>query len=433
LRPSLIILLATILLGIALYALTVLLPESGLVKVTLGEDAAFPLFVLIYCGIGIAIVRTSLLSLDGWVRNIVLSVAFLAAILLVDIALLTFVTRQQDVALGLAFAGAALVYFPLREWLARRQERRRLAVVQHALSRAADLVFAANDQQRSESWRAAVEASFQPLEIETDPAPVKVPAIGQNGTILRLPSLGGAPALLCRHADGGRRPFAAGDLDTAAALIRMTERLIATRDAYLAGVTEERHRIARDLHDDVSGRLMISLHRSDTDGMRQDVREAMADIRTIVTGLAGKPRELADLMADLREESRSRCEAAGFSLDWPPDETEPGCPLDYAVYRHLLALFRESVSNAIRHSGGDRVTIRTTLSHGRLSAQISDNGTGKQEDTLQRSDGGHGLDNCRLRARSLNGHFAFEQTQTGSEARFDIDLSATPAATDPGH
>jgi signal transduction histidine kinase len=433
LRPSLIILLATILLGIALYALTVLLPESGLVKVTLGEDAAFPLFVLIYCGIGIAIVRTSLLSLDGWVRNIVLSVAFLAAILLVDIALLTFVTRQQDVALGLAFAGAALVYFPLREWLARRQERRRLAVVQHALSRAADLVFAANDQQRSESWRAAVEASFQPLAIETDPAPVKVPAIGQNGTILRLPSLGGAPALLCRHADGGRRPFAAGDLDTAAALIRMTERLIATRDAYLAGVTEERHRIARDLHDDVSGRLMISLHRSDTDGMRQDVREAMADIRTIVTGLAGKPRELADLMADLREESRSRCEAAGFSLDWPPDETETGCPLDYAVYRHLLALFRESVSNAIRHSGGDRVTIRTTLSHGRLSAQISDNGTGKQEDTLQRSDGGHGLDNCRLRARSLNGHFAFEQTQTGSEARFDIDLSATPAATDPGH
>ena len=433
-RPSLIMLLASILLGIALYALMVLLPVSGLVKASLDEDAAFPLFVLIYCGIGTAIVRTSLLSLDGWVRNIVLSVAFLAAILLVDIALLTFVTRQQEVALGLAFAGAALVYFPLREWLARRQERRRLAVVQHALSRAADLVFAANDQQRSESWRAAVEASFQPLEIETDPVPVPIPAIGQNGTILRLPSLGGAPALLCRHADGGRRPFVTGDLDTAAALIRMTERLIATRDAYLAGVTEERHRIARDLHDDVSGRLMISLHRSDTDGMRQDVREAMADIRTIVTGLAGKPRELADLMADLREESRSRCEAAGFKLDWPPDDiAKAGHPLDYAVYRHLLALFRESVSNALRHSGGSAVTIRTTLGDGRLSALIADNGTAKPQDALPRSDGGHGLDNCRLRARSLNGHFAFDRNATGGTARFDIDLSALPLATDPGH
>lgn len=213
----------------------------------------------------------------------------------------------------------------------------------------------------------------------------------------------------------------------------MTERLIATRDAYLAGVTEERHRIARDLHDDVSGRLMISLHRPDADGMRQDVREAMADIRTIVTGLAGKPRELADLLADLQEESRSRCETAGFSLDWPPDEIETACPLDYATYRHLLALFRESISNAIRHSGGDRVSIRTKLADGRLSAQITDNGTGEPEVALPRSDGGHGLDNCHLRARSLNGHFAFEQTPTGSTARFDIDLSATPGAADPRH
>lgn len=432
-RPSLIVLLATILLGITLYALMVLLPVSGLVKVGLDEDTAFPLFVLIYCGIGAAIVRTSLLSLDGWVRNTVLSVAFLAAILLVDIALLTFVTRQQDVALGVAFAGAALVYFPLREWLARRQERRRLTVVQHALSRAADLVFAANDEQRSESWRAAVEASFQPLEIEADPNPVPAPLIAQNGTVLHLPSLGGAPALLCRHADSGRRPFVAGDLHTAAALIRMTKRLIATRDAYLAGVNEERHRIARDLHDDVSGRLMISLHRSDTDGMRRDVREAMADIRTIVTGLAGKPRQLADLLADLREESRSRCEAAGFTLDWPPDDLETGCPLDYAVYRHVLALFRESISNAIRHSGGDRVTIRTTLTGGRLSALITDNGTAKPQDALPGSDDGHGLDNCRLRARSLNGQFAFDRSATGSTARFDIDLSAMPLATDPGH
>lgn len=432
-RPSLVILLASILLGIVLYALIVLLPTSGLVKLTLGEDAAFPLFVLIYCGIGAAIVRTSLLSLDGWVRNIVLSVAFLAVILLVDIALLTFVTRQQDVALGLAFAGAALVYFPLREWLARRQERRRLVVVQHALSSAADLAFATDDDQRSKSWHAAVEASFQPLEVDLDPAPLTQPAIEQNGTVLRLPALNGAPALVCRHADAGRRPFVASDLDTATALVHMTERLIATRDAYLAGVTEERHRIARDLHDDVSGRLMISLHRPDADGMRQDVREAMADIRTIVTGLAGQPRELADLLADLQEESRSRCEVAGFSLDWPPDENEHSCQLDYAVYRNLLALFRESVSNALRHSGGDRVTIRTTLAGGRLSAQVTDNGTSRPGDALPRSDDGHGLDNCRLRARALDGHFTFEQTPAGSTARFDIGLSATPAATDAAH
>ena len=426
-RPSLLILLGTILMGLALYAASALLPTMGALPAVLQQEVAFPLFVMIHGGIGLAIVRTSLLSLDGWVRDIMLSIGFLAAVLLADIALLSLVTRQQGVALGLAFAAAALVYFPLREGLARRRENRRHEHARQALRMAGDLAFATTDSARAERWRAAIEATFRPLEIAVDPHPVDRPELDRRGEFLRLPRLGGAPPLRCRYAEAGRRAFGPGDVEAAQALIAMTERLIAGRDAYTAGANEERHRIARDLHDDVSGRLMISLHRPDTETARRDIREAMADIRTIVSGLAGQPRLLGELLADLREESRSRCEAVDIELYWPDSEqlADPR-PLDYAVYRHIQALVRECVSNAIRHSGGSRIEIATAADGDRLEITVSDDGRGLPGDPGQ----GHGLRNCSERAAALDGRFDILSPPSGCQVGFSVRLAA-PAPGEP--
>ena len=429
-RPSLIILLATILMGLALYAAIALLPMMGALPAVLQQEVSFPLFVMIYGGIGVAIMRTSLLSLDGWIRDIMLSIGFLAAILLVDIALLALVTRQQDVALGLAFAAAALVYFPLREGLARRRETRRQDHARQALRMAGDLAFATTDSARTDCWKSAVEATFRPLEIAVDPAPVDRPQLDRRGEFLRLPRLAGAPALRCRYAEAGRRAFGPGDVEAAEALIATTERLIAGRDAYTAGATEERHRIARDLHDDVSGRLMISLHRPDAETARRDIREAMADIRTIVSGLAGQPRLLGELLADLREESRSRCDVVQIELSWPDSEqlADPR-PLDYAVYRHIQALVRECVSNAIHHSGGSRIEITTAVDRDRLEMAVSDDGRGFSGDPGA-SGHGHGLRNCAARAAALGGRFDILSPPAGGQVRFSARLGA-PAPGEP--
>lgn len=429
-RPSLIILLGTILMGLALYAVIALLPMMGALPAVLQQEVSFPLFVLIYAGIGMAVMRTSLLSLDGWVRDLMLSIGFLAAVLLADIALLALVTRQQDVALGLAFAAAALVYFPLREGLARRREARRHEHARQALRMAADLAFATTDSARAERWKAAIEATFRPLEIAVDPHPVDRPELDRRGEFLRLPRLGGAPALRCRYAEAGRRAFGPGDVEAAEALIAMTERLIAGRDAYTAGASEERQRIARDLHDDVSGRLMISLHRPDAETARRDIREAMADIRTIVSGLAGQPRLLGELLADMREESRSRCDAVDIELCWPDSaQLADPRPLDYAVYRHIQALVRECVSNAIRHSGGRRIEVATAVDGDRLEIAVSDDGRGLSGDPGDTGQG-HGLRNCAERAAALGGRFDILSPPSGSQVRFSVRLAA-PAPGEP--
>ena len=423
-RPALAILLGTILSGVVLYMLVELLPLLGLMKEGVTQAAAFPLFTLIFAGIGVAIARQDLLALDGWARNIMMSVAFLAGVLIIDAVLLGLVTRQQDVALGLSLALVALVYFPLREWLSRRRERRRRRESQQVLRLAADLAFATSPAARADRWKSALQASFRPLAIELDPEPVAAACVARNGRLLRLPPLAGAPGLYCRHADLGRRGFGRDDVEAAEALGAMVERLVEARDAYVKGVREERQRIARDLHDDVSGRLMISLHRDEAGAMRQDVREAMADIRTIVTGLAGGPRLLGDLLADLRDDCASRCEAAGMTLDWPPgDSLSDPLPLDYAVYRQLMAMVRECVSNAIRHSGGTRIAVDITRSGARLTVHVRDDGTGLQAATGPAPDGsGHGLANCNQRAAALDGVFRIIPENTGGHVMFDISL-----------
>ena len=83
-----------------------------------------------------------------------------------------------------------------------------------------------------------------------------------------------------------------------------------------------RDRIARDLHDYVSSRLLTSLHRTQPDRVQADVREALSDIRSIISGLEGERQEIGDVLSAIRIEALDRLEAAGIEASWPLDDNE---------------------------------------------------------------------------------------------------------------
>jgi two-component system sensor histidine kinase DevS len=419
-RPTLITLVGSITIGILLYLLITLLPMLAGIYAPLGEAVAFPLFCLIYAGIGLSIVGKGVFALDGWSRSIMLSITFSGVVLLVDLILLRWLTQQQDVALGLSVAGVTLAWLPVREWFSRRAERRRDAQTQRALRLATDLAFATTDEERATRWRAAVDATFRSLETSVDPEPAEEPRIEERGVALKVPAVAGAPALVCRHADGGRRAYRRDDIEAAKALVSIVARMVEARDAYLNGVAEERGRIARDLHDNVSGRLLTSLHRRDVPTMQHDVRDAMADIRTIITGLDGGDRRLGELLADLRYECVARCDGGGLTLDWPMgDELEDARPVSYAFCRHLTALVRESVSNILRHAAASRVEVRIVPHGERLLITITDDGRGLSAADRR----GRGLANCADRAGLLGGRFETLPSDRGAAIRFEVSLS----------
>ena len=201
-----------------------------------------------------------------------------------------------------------------------------------------------------------------------------------------------------------------------------------------------RDRIARDLHDDVSSRLLTSLHRTQPDRVQADVREALSDIRSIISGLECERQEISDVLSEIRIEALDRFEAAGIEASWPLDGDELPAPiaLDYRIYRNLNAVMREIISNIIRHAKATRVDVVTKLITGRAGPicliEVRDNGIGLELDYRK----GNGLTNISARMTEIGGKASFNTLSVGNEAdaqkldsdtggmRVSLELSISP-------
>lgn len=410
---------ANVLLGAALYLLVNLFwPRAG--EASARAEILFPLNTIIFMGMGLTTAPATIFAKGGWGRSIMVSALLAIAAMLIDAMLLAFATRQEGPALGLAVAAVAGIYLPLRTLSGRRAEQRREARARETLDLAAAVAFATSPQQVEAQWHAALRALFDPQSIEPSGGAVagEEPHCLEGGAALWLPAFQSLSPLICRQADRGRRLFSDDDVVTVKSLIRILDQLITGRDAYLRGVEVERDRVARDLHDDVNGRLVTSLLRDDHAAMRDDVRDAICEIRTIVRAADGSNRSLAHLLADLRHETATRLDAVGIALDWPAGSCPEEPIIDYLAYRHVASIVRECVTNIIRHAEARRVRIEAHVAADRLEIEIADDGRG----AVAVPSAGNGLVNCRRRAELIGGSFHVEPRATGFAQRLTVPI-----------
>jgi two-component system sensor histidine kinase DesK len=183
-------------------------------------------------------------------------------------------------------------------------------------------------------------------------------------------------------------------------LIRNTQLVAAEKENQRLAVSEERNRLARDLHDILGHSLTVITVKAELANKLMDVdpvrartelndlerlsRDALADVRRAVEGY----RELS-LPGELAR-ARMALEAAEIEADLPNSTDE--VPSDK---RELFAwTIREGVTNEIRHSRATRCTV--VLHPDRV--EIRDNGAGSSNGA---SSGGHGLTGLRERADAL--------------------------------
>ncbi|QBI55200.1 sensor histidine kinase [Streptomonospora litoralis] len=203
--------------------------------------------------------------------------------------------------------------------------------------------------------------------------------------------------------------------DAHAELRRYAER---TREL---AVAEERARMARDMHDSVGHYLTVvnmslanaqrfrdtrpeEAWREVADAQRL-TRDALADTRQWVRALNPlrmRGRSGVEAMRALAESFTGRGTAIGFTSrgDWPETAEETGL----ICYRTL----QEAVTNALRHSGADRIDAVAECSGTAVELRVSDNGRGARGAAE-----GFGLGGLRERVETAGGSLAARDRAEG--------------------
>jgi PAS domain S-box-containing protein len=180
----------------------------------------------------------------------------------------------------------------------------------------------------------------------------------------------------------------------------------------LTAVEQERERLGRDLHDDLSQRLAGAalMSRTLAKGLKgrsaadREKARALGDLLTEATGVArnlsrglhpititanGLPKALEELAARVPQNVR---------FSWPSSKK---LDLDPSVALHVYRIAEEAVGNAVRHAEADSVTIELHTTPGRkITLTITDDGEGFRQGGGAE---GMGLQNMRYRARVIHG------------------------------
>jgi len=183
--------------------------------------------------------------------------------------------------------------------------------------------------------------------------------------------------------------------------------------------SEERLRIARDLHDvighnisliNVQASMGLDLIDSQPDQARAALsaiksvsKEALEELRTMLTPLRGddaaaprSPTPGLDRLPELIELTR----AAGLSVEVEITGTAP--PLPAAVQLATYRIIQESLTNVARHAEQARVTVRVAYDNANVHVQIDDDG--KAPSGVGSAIGtGSGITGMRERAIALGG------------------------------
>jgi signal transduction histidine kinase len=172
-----------------------------------------------------------------------------------------------------------------------------------------------------------------------------------------------------------------------------------------AAVLEERRRIARDLHDGVAQELAYIYRNLDPvagepDGatvgrLRLAAERALIESRRAITALApSRNKAVETALAEAAVEIAERCR---IQLDL---DLAPGIKLSPSRSEALVRIACEAITNAARHSGAKRVTLRLEHDGSQARLRVADRGRGF-DPTVQGS--GFGLIAMRERARSVGG------------------------------
>jgi signal transduction histidine kinase len=259
-----------------------------------------------------------------------------------------------------------------------------------------------------------VNELFEPLEIRRDARHAPEAVIDGNGTQMAIP-LQHLPmpmsdvsgSLVLRHARRGRRLFTREDARLANRMLEQLRTAVVYDRAVEQGRSEERTRLAQDLHDDIGARLLTLMYKASNPEMEEYVRHTLQDLKTLTRGLAASTHLLSHAAAEWKSDIAQRLAASHSSLSWQ-FEASSDVSLSVMQWSGLTRILRELVNNVIAHANANHVEIDLRFHEGVLQLSVADDGQGRDP---QRWSHGLGLGGVRKRVKLLGGQVRWRERQ----------------------
>ncbi|MCF6411290.1 sensor histidine kinase [Pseudalkalibacillus salsuginis] len=178
-------------------------------------------------------------------------------------------------------------------------------------------------------------------------------------------------------------------------------------------VSEERNRLARELHDSVSQQLfaasmlMSAVNESNEgaeDGKRKQLKlvegmihQSQLEMRALLLHLRPVALKGKTLEEGIKELLLELSQKVPLEIEWKLESI----PLKKGVEDHLFRILQESVSNTLRHAKANSLEVLCIEREGTVLMRVVDDGVGFDVETSKA--GSYGLQNMHERAVELGG------------------------------
>jgi signal transduction histidine kinase len=204
-------------------------------------------------------------------------------------------------------------------------------------------------------------------------------------------------------------------------------------------IAQERHRLARELHDGVAQDLAFiasqSAHLAKSDPEQEVLghiagaaKRALSESRSVINDLVDEPQPIAaqpgrSLGAAVTERARELGNRAGIEVHVDAD-ADVSAPAE--VGHAVMRIVTEAISNAAKHADASKLWISLRADEDTLIVRVFDNGCGFRESDVARTDfGGFGLGGMRDRMEDLGGALRLSsQVGAGTLVEADFSLAA---------
>jgi signal transduction histidine kinase len=182
-----------------------------------------------------------------------------------------------------------------------------------------------------------------------------------------------------------------------------------------------------DLHDEsgtiLTRLLLISKRKkfdeSEIERLQVGLKEALYSFRTYLDSISRKKYALHDLNDELQEFVQSSCEQAQIQVKFD-SATDKNYVLRGELFRDIKLSIYEIVTNCIKHSGADQLTLNFVAKNKTLQIHISDNGVCNLHELEVFK--GNGIRNIRKRISRNRGRYSYYIAKGSQGLTIEIHL-----------